>query len=294
MRTLPQNLAGVLASGLSTHCHCWLLSRQDGETLGFTDHDRDLMIGATLFEAASGVAASAVESETGLASNGGEIGGAITSARITAEDIEAGRYDGAIVQRWLVDWQEPALNYLLDTAILGAIRRKDGAFVAETRNSLHALDAERGRVYAMQCSAELGDAACGVSLSAGPFRVQTAIVQTDGRSELAAPAFKTAIAGLLARGRLTVISGANAGVAMPIRQHEGNIIRLWQAMPGPLRPGDLVAATAGCDKRFATCRDRFANALNFRGFPMMPAPEFTFSYARDGEGSQQGRPLVQL
>ena len=25
----------------------------------------------------------------------------------------------------------------------------------------------------------------------------------------------------------------------------------------------------GCDKRFATCRDRFANTLNFRGFPYM-------------------------
>jgi hypothetical protein len=27
--------------------------------------------------------------------------------------------------------------------------------------------------------------------------------------------------------------------------------------------------TLGCDKSFATCRDRFANALNFRGFPHM-------------------------
>jgi len=26
---------------------------------------------------------------------------------------------------------------------------------------------------------------------------------------------------------------------------------------------------AGCDKRFATCRDRFANSLDFRGFPYM-------------------------
>ncbi|SFE47808.1 phage conserved hypothetical protein BR0599 [Methylobacterium sp. 13MFTsu3.1M2] len=28
--------------------------------------------------------------------------------------------------------------------------------------------------------------------------------------------------------------------------------------------------TAGCDKRLATCRDRFANAVNFQGFPHMP------------------------
>ena len=30
-----------------------------------------------------------------------------------------------------------------------------------------------------------------------------------------------------------------------------------------------AAFGAGCDKAFATCRDRFANTLNFRGFPYM-------------------------
>jgi len=29
------------------------------------------------------------------------------------------------------------------------------------------------------------------------------------------------------------------------------------------------AYAQGCDQRFATCRDRFANSLNFRGFPYM-------------------------
>lgn len=294
MLTLPQTIAGALAAGLTTHCHCWLLTRRDGVELGFTDHDRDLTIDGTVFEAASGVDASAVESETGLASNGGEIGGAITSTRITAEDIEAGRYDGATLRRWLVDWQQPALDCLLDTASLGAIRRKDGAFVAETRNALHALDAERGRLYSAQCQAELGDAACGVSLIAAPFRVEAAIETTDGRGELSASAFNSAMAGLFARGRLTVISGANAGLSIPIRQHEGATLRLWQSLPSPLVVGDLVVATAGCDKRFATCRDRFANTLNFRGFPLIPSPEFTFTYAREGEGTHQGRPLVQL
>ncbi len=41
--------------------------------------------------------------------------------------------------------------------------------------------------------------------------------------------------------------------------------------PGaPVAAGDTFTLTAGCDKRLATCRDRFANALNFQGFPHMP------------------------
>lgn len=104
MRSLPPTIALALASGATTHCQCWLLTRRDGVALGFTDHDRALRIGMQVFEAASGIEASAVESETGLAAANGEITGALSSARVTAEDIEAGRYDGAQLRRWLVDW----------------------------------------------------------------------------------------------------------------------------------------------------------------------------------------------
>ena len=45
--------------------------------------------------------------------------------------------------------------------------------------------------------------------------------------------------------------------------------------------------TAGCDKSFATCRARFANGLNFRGFPHMPGSDFSYSYA-DGDGQHDG------
>ncbi len=144
MKSLPATIALGLASGVTTHCQCWLLTRKDGVTLGFTDHDRTLTIDAQVFEAASGIEASAVESETGLAAANGEITGALTSARVTAEDIEAGRYDGAELRRWLVDWNAPALDCLIDVVTLGEIRRKDGAFIAETRNALHALDLEKG------------------------------------------------------------------------------------------------------------------------------------------------------
>ncbi|MDX5493645.1 MAG: phage BR0599 family protein, partial [Alphaproteobacteria bacterium] len=33
------------------------------------------------------------------------------------------------------------------------------------------------------------------------------------------------------------------------------------------------------DKQFTTCRDRFANAVNFRGFPHMPGNDFVMASA---------------
>ena len=49
--------------------------------------------------------------------------------------------------------------------------------------------------------------------------------------------------------------------------------------------------TAGCDKRRETCRDKFANILNFQGFPFMPGSDFAYGYA-DGETVHDGRPLI--
>ncbi|MCA0400583.1 MAG: DUF2163 domain-containing protein [Proteobacteria bacterium] len=293
MRSLPPTLDAALQSGASTLCRCWLLTRRDGFQLGLTDHDRDIGIGPLLFEATGGIAASAHESSQDLATGGGEISGALTSARILPEDIENGLYDGAELRSYLVDWSNPALDFQLDYMNLGEIRRIDGRFIAETRDAFHALDQEQGRLYSSACSAELGDARCKVNLTATPFRVNGAVLATDGLLRLSAGIFASAAEGLFTRGTIGFTSGTNAGVRMPIKAHRADEITLWRQLARPILPGDAFWATAGCDKRFSTCRDRYANAPNFRGFPFIPTPEQVLAYARPGEGSHRGRPLVK-
>jgi uncharacterized phage protein (TIGR02218 family) len=45
---------------------------------------------------------------------------------------------------------------------------------------------------------------------------------------------------------------------------------LFLAMPYAVQPGDAFIVHPGCDRRFATCRDVFANVLHFRGEPFVP------------------------
>lgn len=294
MRTLPAALEAALAAGTTTLCRCWRLKRLDGFELGVTDHDRDLAIAGTTFEANGGFEASALEAAAGLATGGGEITGLLTSDRIRAADIEAGLYDGAEITCYLVDWQAPALDFVLDVATIGEIRRTDGTFVAETRNAFHALDQERGRLYTASCSAELGDAKCSVNISIPPYRITGLVATTDGRHRLTATAVGNAATGLFTRGLARFTSGANAGRSVLVKDHRaGGALEFWQPLVSDLAVGDAFTVTAGCDKRFATCRDVFANAVNFRGFPFIPAPDFVLSYARPGEGRHRGRPLVR-
>jgi uncharacterized phage protein (TIGR02218 family) len=79
---------------------------------------------------------------------------------------------------------------------------------------------------------------------------------------------------------------------MEIKRHAGQGIELWQAMSDAVAVGDGVTLSAGCDKQFATCKAKFANAVNFRGFPYMPGNDAVLStpsssQPRDG-GSRYG------
>lgn len=47
-------------------------------------------------------------------------------------------------------------------------------------------------------------------------------------------------------------------------------------------------AAATCDKTWRTCRDRFANLINFQGFPDIPGDDFLTVYATDVPGNTGG------
>ena len=75
-------------------------------------------------------------------------------------------------------------------------------------------------------------------------------------------------------------------------RYDGVHIDLWQQMAEALAVGDTFVVTAGCDKRFTTCRDRFANTVNFRGFPSIPGNDFLIRYPVVGEPGNDGASLV--
>lgn len=48
----------------------------------------------------------------------------------------------------------------------------------------------------------------------------------------------------------------------------------------------------GCDKRFETCKAKFSNTVNFRGFPHLPGNDAAYGYVNEG-GNFDGGPIVE-
>jgi uncharacterized phage protein (TIGR02218 family) len=293
MREIPAALAAHLESGATTLCRCWSLTRRDGLVLGFTDHDRPLAFDGVSFAAATGLEAAESSAEIGFAVGGGEVAGVFAASGLNEADLARGLYDDARVSVWLVNWADVAQRILLDTGFVGEIKRGDLGFTAEVRSLAKAFDEERGRLYMRACSADLGDASCGVVLGAATGTVAS----SDGRIGLTAPGLGAFADDHFTGGRLLFTSGANTGFASEVKRHSARdgvvAFRLWQAAPAAIAVGDAFSVTAGCDKSFATCRTKFGNGINFRGFPHLPGNDFIIGGVKPGDGALDGGSLFR-
>ena len=153
----------------------------------------------------------------------------------------------------------------------------------------------RGRLFQYACDADLGDARCTVDLDDPLFRGTGAVVTASSPRLFTATGLEAFATDWFTRGLLTFTSGANAGRAQEVKRHvldagagTDATLELWQPMAQPIAPGDAFTVTAGCDKHFATCQAKFANAANFRGFPHMPGNDFVTAVARPGDPVNDG------
>jgi len=300
MKTLPPGLAAHVAGNVTTLASCWVITREDGAVYGFTDHDRPLQIGAVLCQPQNGLSASAMADGPGFAAGGGDVAGQLSGPALTAADLEAGLWDGARVSVYRVNWQDPAQHVLLRRAIIGEVSREGASFRAELRGLAHLLEARRGRVFQAACDADLGDSRCTVDLSSPAFSVFATVVEAPDLATLLVSGAEGFDSGWFTGGRLIVTGGGAdggaAGFATEIARHsrENGAVRLglWQPATRQLAPGTGVQLTAGCDKRLSTCAAKFANHLNFQGFPHMPGADFVLSYPNRNTGENDGGPLV--
>lgn len=282
MKTLPSGMQTHLDSGTTTLCWCWKIVRGDAAVQGFTDHDTDVAFDSVTYKAATGFTASEVQSSLGLSVDNLTVSGALSSDDLNEADLAAGLYDNAAIEIWRVNWASPESRVLMRKGTLGEVKRGKSAFQAEMRGLAQGLNQPVGRAYSYSCDADLGDARCTVNLGDPEFSGNgAAAIVTDNR-RFTVSGIESFADGWFAGGRLSWTSGANAGRAMEVKRHGVSgatvAIELWQAMSESVAPGDAFAITAGCDKQFATCKAKFANGINFRGFPYMAGNDAVVSY----------------
>ena len=296
MRVLDIGLAAHVAQTETTLTTCWTLLRGDGVVLGFTDHDRMLSFGGTDFVPAHGLEGGEVPARLGAQVETAEVLGVLSADAITEEDILLGRYDGAVVETWRVNWADVSQRVKLRRDTIGEIIREDGVFRAELRSAQQGLNATQGRIYQGLCDAAVGDARCGVDLTDTAFRGFATVTDIEDQYRVVVAGLEGFSEGWFGFGTARWTDGKRIGLRDGVVTHQrvadGDVLGFGVVVGDWVMVGDALDVTAGCDRRFATCRDKFGNGVNFRGFPHIPGSDFVLRHPRNGD-ALDGRAVVK-
>jgi len=277
MRVVTPAMAAALAEEASTLATCWRLQRRDGVLVALTTHDRDLEVDGIRYRANGGLTASAVMESGDLAVDNLEVAGVLSSGGLPAADLVQGRFDGARVDIFLVDWRAPeAGSLLIKRGTLGTVTREDGAFRADLRGLSDTLKRSAVEAYSATCRAELGDRRCKRGLN--DFEREAEIENVIDAITFDAGALAGDPDGWYDVGRIRWHLGANAGLVSDIRGSAAGRITLFRAPPEPMTPGDVFTITAGCIKTLAICDSKFDNVANFRGDPFVPGTDAVLDF----------------
>jgi len=278
MRTVPTNLQTHLNGEELTLAQCVKVTRVDTTVLGFTTGNLDIVYDGVTYSALSSLGASEQQNQVGSGVDNMETVGILSSDVITDTDLLAGKYDGAAIEVFVVNWANLALGrVLLFSGWIGNVRLVDGQFTAEIRSKSQKLAQQIGQLTCPTCRVvRFGDSRCAVAdLATYQFAREVSIV-TDNRNLVFGS--DTNVTGYYNYGLVTfdndASGGLNAGLSREVKSHTlssgSAIIELQEALPFDVAVGDDATLEAGCDRRLATCRDTFSNVANFRGEPHVP------------------------
>jgi uncharacterized phage protein (TIGR02218 family) len=267
-------VSGFLSGDVTSFAFCWRIERRDGVALGFTSHDRDLELEGFRYRSAPGISPSAIEAGDPLTGEAPDIGGALSSGSFTEDDLSAGRWDGARVKLFAADWRDPTQHVQIMRGELGPVTIERGRFSAELKGAGAAYDRPIVETTSPMCRAQFGDRRCRVGLS-GYSALATIVSHSDQTIQIDRV---EPVANGWGGGRVRWLDGPNAGLGIGILSSSGAELQLADAPAFEPVAGERVLIEEGCDKRFATCRGRFANADNFRGEPHLPGIDLLTRY----------------
>jgi uncharacterized phage protein (TIGR02218 family) len=194
--------------------------------------------------------------------------------------LRNGVFDGCEIRReraFLNSWSpadtaNPIGSVILFKGRIGTIDNIGRTTAQITVNSdLVLLDLQMPRnVYAPACQHVLYDSGCALVKNAFGHAGTVAAGSTGTKIN-----WSGAVAEKFHQGTILFSSGINAGISATIKSAVAGVsLSLAYPLLNAPGTGDAFTAYWGCDHTQNTCKNKFNNLANFRGFPYIPPPTF--------------------
>jgi uncharacterized phage protein (TIGR02218 family) len=300
-RTIPPLLQTHLDQDATTTTRLLKITLRSGFVYGLCMLDRDITYddgaGAVDYIATNGFDPSTLSSDVGYSVANAE-GKALISNDIEGidiEDVEAGELDDAQWVMYLVNFEDLTMGHaILDAGDLGEVKTKHGmVWTPELLSYIMRLKQPIGSAYSRRCRAVFGSPAntqtgCGFDVT--PLWANGTVQSVGAETSL------VFVGDVLSNdspqvdpvpGRVQFLTGANAGREFAVEAVAGLQVTLSEPTNYAIAPGDTYRIREDCRKRFIEdCRDRWDNAVNFKGEPLIPVGD---AAGVQSPGAQLGR-----
>jgi len=275
MRTITTSFQTHLENEVQTVALCWRILRRDGTNYYFTDHDDTIVWDGATYTPIDSGSPSNYRHNSDLSPNNVDFDWMFGSTSGRDAELRAGLFDYAQMWTFRINWDDTSTSsgiVKLAYGRLGEVQIRDEQAKIELRTLTQILSNPIGSIYTPECRTSLGSTLCNVLTTSTVYTRTGAIASIINNQNFSISGDAAGqIESFYNYGKMTFSSGGNSGITMQILGYStSNAVALYEPLPFTLSTGDTFTAVAGCDRRFATCKDRFSNKDNFRGFPHIP------------------------
>ena len=256
----------------STLCFLWRVERLDGTIIAATDHDEPVVFRGDTYSPTVGITTTKLSQKIGLETDNIEVQGSVDGEVIKEKDIEAGLYDGASVDIFIVDWSNTGQYSHKLRGKFGNVYLTESGYTTEVYSKSNQLSQASGRTYQRTCDTVLGSPQCGVNLNNPTYSTVCEILAISDQTLLVTNA-ALYDSDWFSLGELI----SSTGQRYRIKTHTASSLELWNP-PSNLRIGELARIVAGCRQTASVCSSKFQNIRNFRGFNLMPGNDSLIDY----------------
>ena len=223
LRVMPSGLEDHIKNNkVTTLANCWRITRYDGVVFRFVDCDVEVELSDGVYTPASSGSASALENTVEPSSDNLTITQILDSEYITVDDLNAGLFDGAKVEIYLVNYKDPRQGTTtLFVGFFGEVSfRDDVDFEVELKSISTKLSQTIGRSYTQQCDADFADERCGIS--GENYTISGEITDVVSKTKLKDSSVSES-EDWFKYGVFEFTSGYNTGQKYEIKGYSGNI-----------------------------------------------------------------------
>ncbi len=285
MKPLSASLRATFSGEVAQLTTCIRITRRDGQVFRYAANSRDLVFAGYTWGARGADDTTAISDSIKNSAGSVSLDGFFESEQHRI-DLRSGLYDHAKIEIFQTDRAnlpatvDPTTVLWLFTGYTGNAEVKpDGhGYKIEAKSLIQMLQQNVGILTSGICRAEFGSLAgvepCGVNPA---LWSATSSVESVSMNRLIKAPSLTAAVDHYTNGKLTWLTGANAGAKEHVAQYAPGFVVLLRPAIGAITAGDTFSILAGCDRSIGTCAAKFNNAINFKGEPFLPGLDPVFA-----------------